>query len=108
MMTCSTVYLFLSSSARMRACTAGAAAAPDVGADLPHALHGFPLRILERPIADGHAREHGALVAAAHRDQKATTRGQLSRQELRLGRREIDPDLFHGSEDFRVHLFAGG
>lgn len=84
----------------------------DLVADVAYLIEWKPLRIAKRPINSLQTGNVWTGIAASHRDKQRRTAREFIGQRLWLARTEIDPDVTHDVDDFRMHAFgrlgAGG
>lgn len=80
---------------------------PDVVADLPNALDGLALWIGERPVLALESGHVGTGIATTHRDDEVGTPGEPLGEFLRLRRRQVDSNLAHDVNNFRVDVLSG-
>jgi hypothetical protein len=71
-----------------------------------HLIERLALRIVQWPIVTSKAGDIRALVATSHRHQQRCVTRKLLSQLLRAVRAQIDADLAHDFNHFRVHAFA--
>jgi hypothetical protein len=79
----------------------------DVVTDRPDPLGRLPLRVVERPVDAQRAWHYRTLVATPHRDEHLRLIRDLRRQPGHGRIREVDPDLQHRVDDFRMDCGPG-
>ena len=70
---------------------------------LAHAVDCEAGGIVDGPIIAPHAHHDWTLLAASHRDEPRRPICEAGRQPLRLGFRQVDPDLAHRLDDDRMN-----
>lgn len=79
----------------------------DEVADAAHAGEVLVGGIGQRPVVAGDAGHDGALLSAAHGDERVGLSSEFVGEFLRAGVREVDADLAHSFNDHRMDAFGG-
>jgi hypothetical protein len=76
--------------------------------DPSHHRRRLPARVRERPVLPTQPRHHGTALAASHSDEELRLLCHRRDEELRRRRSQVESDLSHRREDFRVGTWAAG